>query len=251
MRCRLQAATSTLLATVGGRFVAEFANSPLLAGAVVQLLAFLLASAGLWWRNRQRHRDRAETHHLIMKQISEEISVIAAWINAYRLVAPDDARHAGYARACGDLEHAYARLIETRDLQQTVQPLLNSAQPTQPPAQPTQPPAQPTQPPAQPPWWQSPAPPAPPAPSPVRPSKAAITSLWTLALVALLLAPYGGIVTIIYLIRFRISLNRGDETSAWKFYSRAKIWLWISLGLFIIIIVVAAITAANTPPSHG
>jgi Interferon-induced transmembrane protein len=194
------------------------------AGTSAQIVAAVLAAVGLWWRNRQKSRDMAATHHLMLKQISDEISVIAAWINAYRLVAPDEERGEGYSRARRDLERAYAKLAETRGFQRTAEP----------PAEPAEPPAPPATPPA----------PARPPAAPVSASRAAVSRSLGITIAAVLLSWPSGIVTIFYFVRFRNSLRRGDEAAARKYYSRLYIWFWISVTVFIISVVVVLVVIA-------
>jgi hypothetical protein len=134
--------------------VGAFVNSPTVGVVVAQILTTLFAAVGLWWRNRQKQRDRALSHELMLKQISDEIGVIAAWINAYRLVAPHEAHDGEYSTARCDLERAYARLAQVRALQLSAeeapaQPRAVSTEPAVPPAvkeAPAQPRAVPTEP---------------------------------------------------------------------------------------------------------
>jgi hypothetical protein len=175
----------------------------------------------------------------MLKQIGEEIGIISAWIKAYRLVASDDACHAAYSTARRDLEEAYARLAEAQDLRLNAQSFLKPAPPV------------PTPPVPSPPVLVPPVPPPPPAPVPLTElSRHPVSARWLLAVAALILSLPSGLVALIYAVRVRTSLKRGDETAAERFSAWVRAWFWISVGLFLLSTLVIVIEQIySTPPT--
>jgi hypothetical protein len=205
--------------------VAALFNSPVLAVFLAQVLTTLVAAVSLWWRKRQRQRDMALSHHLILEQISAEIGVIAAWINAYRLVAPHEAHSEEYSRARCDLERAYGRLAETRELRLGAEP---SASQTAVPTGPAD-------------LRDRPAPA--PAPQPSSPPKATVKPHWIMAVAAVVFLWPAGIWAIICATRVASGLKSGDEAVARRYSSQVKIWFWISAGFFVGLLVLEIIIA--------
>jgi hypothetical protein len=166
----------------------------------------------------------ALSHHLILEQISDEIGVIAAWINAYRLVAPHEAHNEEYSRARCDLERAYGRLAETRELR------LGAEQPS---ASQTAVPTGSAE------LRDLPAPS--PAPQPSSPLKATVKPHWIMAIAAFVFLWPAGIWTIISAKRVANGLRSGDEAAARRYSSQVKIWFWISAGFFVGLLVLELI----------
>jgi hypothetical protein len=80
--------------------------------------ATALASAGIaWFQHGMDNRGRSSRYRRLMTQIQDEIQVIEAWLRAYSLAAPAQARINAFLAAQYDLDLAYARFANASELE--------------------------------------------------------------------------------------------------------------------------------------
>lgn len=93
----------------------------IVAAAIAPLITALLASVGVWWKQRRDRRDVDQERHRVLAQVHEEINVIEAWIKAYGQIASPEIKPQAWSRAESDLERAYVRLTESLDVSRGIE----------------------------------------------------------------------------------------------------------------------------------
>lgn len=87
-------------------------GSSLLAALTAPILTALLTALGVMWKERRARRDQVVERRRGLAEIREEIDAISAWVRAYDLVSPPEARSELFSRAQSHLDQAYSRLAE-------------------------------------------------------------------------------------------------------------------------------------------